>query len=209
MIRKCKEHGYFRDDVCPVCGEEGRFVLDTDREERLGRFISGALRHFPDDLGLMMDQQGWVDINLLCDIMKRRYRWTTQERLMALVESDVKGRYETDGSDIRARYGHSVDVELDYPENELLYLYYGVSQEEVDMLLENGIHPIRQRYVHLSTSYEKANEAASVHSENPIILEIDAEAAQQDGISIMSVNDDIVLADCIPAGYLSVVEPQE
>jgi len=209
MIRKCKEHGYFRDDVCPVCGEEGRFVLDTDREERLGRFISGALRHFPDDLGLTMDQQGWVDINLLCDIMKRRYRWTTQERLIALMESDVKGRYETDGSDIRARYGHSVDVELDYPENELMYLYYGVSQEEVDMLLENGIHPIRQRYVHLSTSYEKANEAASVHSENPIILEINAEAAQQDGISIMSVNDDIVLTDCIPAEYLSVVEPKE
>jgi putative RNA 2'-phosphotransferase len=209
MIRKCKEHGYFRGEVCPDCEEEGRYVLDTEREERLGRFISGALRHFPDDVGLIMDRRGWVDINLLCDIMKRRYRWATQERLLALVQSDEKHRYEIKGSRIRARYGHSVDVELDYPENELQNLYYGASQEEVDMLLENGIHPIRQRYVHLSTSYERANEAASVHTDDPIVLEIDAKAAQEDGIIIMSVNDDIVLAECVPVEYISVVEPED
>lgn len=209
MIRKCEEHGYFRGDACPACGTEGRYVLDTEREERLGRFISGALRHFPDDVGLKMNRRGWVEIDHLCDIMKRRYRWATRERLIALVQSDEKNRYEINGSLIRARYGHSVDVELDYPENELLNLYYGASQEEVDMLLENGIQPIRQRYVHLSTSYKRANEAASVHTDDPIVLEIDAKAAQEDGISIMTVNDDIVLAECVPVDYISVVEPED
>ena len=207
MIRICNEHGYFRGDMCPHCGEEGRYVLDTEREERLGRFISGALRHFPDDVGLTMDDQGWVDVDLLCNIMKRRYRWATKERLSALVESDFKKRYEINGPSIRARYGHSVEVYLDYPDNELSYLYYGASQEEVDMLLENGIKPVRQRYVHLSTSYKKANEAASVHTENPIVLEIDAQAASEDGIHMMSVNDDIVLTDSVPPEYISVVEP--
>lgn len=76
-----------------------------------------------------------------------------EERLIALVTSDrKKHRYEIDGKHIRAKYGHSVDVELesDYPENKLPSLYYGVSQEEVDMLLESGIKPIRQTYVHLA-----------------------------------------------------------
>ena len=209
MIRKCNEHGYFRGHECPECGENGRYVLDDDREERLGRFISGALRHFPEDVGLEMDRQGWVDLDLLCDIMESRYRWATEERLIALIESDIKKRYEAEGSRIRARYGHSVNVDLDYPGNEFAYLYYGVSLEEVDMLLENGIAPIRQRYVHLSTSYHKANEAASVHTENPVVIEVDAETAQQDGFFFMAVNDDIVLTDEVPSEYLSVVVEQE
>ncbi|WMW21780.1 RNA 2'-phosphotransferase [Methanolobus mangrovi] len=211
MIRKCKEHGYFRGEVCPDCGEEGRYVLDDDREERLGRFISGALRHFPGDVGIEMDSLGWVELGQLCDIMKKRYKWGTMERLISLVESDKKGRYEIDDGFIRARYGHSVDVDLisDYPENELPYLYYGVSQEEADMLLDNGIYPIRQCYVHLSTSFEKSKEAASVHTDNPVIMEIDANAAQQDGVDIVTVNADIVLARGIPPEYISVVESEE
>lgn len=209
MIRNCKEHGYFRGEVCPDCGKSGRYVLDDEREERLGRFVSGALRHFPDDVGLTMDKQGWVNMDLLCDLMERRYRWASRERLISLVESDVKNRYEITGSGIRARYGHSVDVELDYPENELPYLYYGVSQEEVDMLLDAGIAPLRQTYVHLSTTLEKATESASVHTENPVVLEIDADEAQNDGIEFMAVNDDIVLTESVPPEYLTIVEIEE
>jgi putative RNA 2'-phosphotransferase len=60
--------------------------------------------------------------------------------------------------------------------------------------------------VHLSTSFDKAKEAASVHTDNPVILEVDAETAQQDGVDILTVNDDIVLARGIPPEYISVVE---
>lgn len=209
MIRKCNEHGYFRGEFCPDCGESGRYVLDDEREERLGRFISGALRHFPDDVGLTMDEQGWVNMDLLCDIMDRRYKWATRERLISLIESDLKTRYEIKGSKIRARYGHSVNVELDYLETELPYLYYGVSQEEVDMLLDTGIAPMRQRYVHLSTSYGKAIESASVHTKNPVVLEVDVDEAQNDGLHFMLVNEGIVLTDGVPPEYLRVVETEE
>ncbi len=211
MIRKCNEHGYFRGESCPECGDEGRYVLDDDREERLGRFVSGSLRHFPVDVGLDMDSQGWVELDQLCAIMKKRYKWGTMERLVSLVESDRKGRYEIDGNYIRAKYGHSVDVELisDYPENELHDLYYGVSQEEADMLLDSGIYPIRQCYVHLSTSYEKAKQAALVHTDNPVIIEIEANKAQQDGVDIVTVNEDIVLARGIPPEYIFILGSEE
>ena len=121
----------------------------------------------------------------------------------------MKNRYEITGARIRARYGHSVDVELDYPDNELPYLYYGVSQEEVDMLLDAGISPLRQTYVHLSTSPEKATESASVHTDKPVVLEIDADEAQNDGIEFMAVNSDIVLVESVPSEYLSVLEEEE
>ncbi|MDF1556713.1 MAG: RNA 2'-phosphotransferase [ANME-2 cluster archaeon] len=205
MIRKCPKHGYFRGEVCH-CGEEGKYVLDTERTERMGRFISGGLRHFPDDLGLGMNQHGWVDIDVLIDVMMTRYPWASENRLIGLVESDVKERYQIDGNKIRARYGHSIDVDMDFPENDLPELFYGVSQEEADMIMEIGIRPVRQRYVHMSTTYEKAVEAASVHTEDPVIFKVDAFTAMNDGIVMMKANELIVLSEEIPPEYLEVIK---
>ncbi len=180
-------------------------MLNDEQVERLGRFISGALRHFPDDLGLAMNQHGWVDVDVLCDAMKTRYKWANREKLFSIIESDEKGRYEVKGNKIRARYGHSVDVDLDFPDNTLPELYYGASREEVDILLEKGIKPIKQRYVHLSTSVEKANEVASIHTEDPVLLAINAEEAQKDGVRMLSATENIVLSEEIPAQYLKVM----
>ncbi len=206
MIRKCTVHGYFRGSSCLQCKHPGRYLLDDSREEKLGRFISGTLRHFPESVGVEMDKRGWVNLNSFCEIIEKRYTWMRKEYLYALVESDRKGRYEIRDSRIRARYGHSVNIDLDYPESNLPYLYYGVSPEEIDVLLENGIFPIKQRYIHLSTSYEKAKEVALIHTENPLILQIDALKAHEDGISLQLATDYIALAEKIPPEYLFIVD---
>ena len=205
MIKKCETHGYFRDNVCQ-CNEVGTIILDDEQTERLGRFISGALRHFPDDLGLAMNQHGWVDVDVLCDAMRTRYKWANKEKLLSIIESDEKGRYEIQGRKIRARYGHSVLVDLDYPESELPELYYGASREEVDILLEKGIRPIKQRYVHLSTTVEKAMEVAKIHTDDPVMIVIDASKAQEDGVIILNATENIVLVDEIPPQYLRLAE---
>ncbi len=205
MIKKCPTHGVFRGTECN-CKEPGILILDDEQTERLGRFISGALRHFPDDLGLAMNQHGWVDLDVLCDAMRTRYKWANKDKLFSMIESDEKGRYEIQGRKIRARYGHSVDVDLDYPENTLPELYYGASREEVDILLEKGIKPVKQRYVHLSTSIEKALEVARIHTDDPVLLKVNAQEARNDGVIILSANDNIVLSDEIPPQYLSLVQ---
>ncbi len=205
MIKKCSIHGFFRGETC-ACGEPGNLILNDEQTERLGRFVSGALRHFPDDLGLAMNQHGWVDVDVLCDAMRTRYKWANKEKLFSIIESDEKGRYELRGNKIRARYGHSVDIDLDYPENTLPELYYGASREEVDILLEKGIKPIKQRYVHLSTSAEKAKEVAKIHTEDPVLLAINAEEAQKDGVTMLSATEHIVLSEEIPPQYLKVME---
>jgi putative RNA 2'-phosphotransferase len=205
MIKKCQNHGFFRGESC-ACGEAGTLMLNDEQTERLGRFISGALRHFPDDLGLAMNQHGWVDVDVLCDAMRTRYKWANKEKLFSIIESDEKGRYEVKGNKIRARYGHSVDVDLDFPENTLPELYYGASREEVDILLEKGIKPIKQRYVHLSTSVEKAREVASIHTDDPVLLVINAQEARNDGVKMLSATENIVLLEEIPAKYLKVMQ---
>lgn len=201
-IRFCPIHGFYRGEVCQ-CGKKGEMILEKERVEKLGRFVSGVLRHFPDRFGLNMDENGWVDFESLVRVVRRKFKWANRWLVKALVYSDSKGRYELKDGKIRARYGHSVNVELkDYPIAEEDVLYYGTSEEEAQRLLELGIKPVNQTYVHLSTTIEKSVEVARLRTDEPIILEIDAKRAREDGIRIVKANDFIALAKEIPPEYI-------
>jgi putative RNA 2'-phosphotransferase len=201
-IRFCPEHGFYRGETCS-CGEKGEIILEKEKVEKLGRFVSGILRHFPDKFGLNMDKNGWVNLESLTRIVRRKYKWANIWVIKALVYSDEKQRYELKDDRIRARYGHSVDVELeDMPEAEEDVLYYGTSEEEAHRMMEIGIKPVNQKFVHLSTTIEKSKEVASIRTDTPIILEIDAKRAREDGIRIIKANKTIALAEEIPAKYI-------
>jgi len=208
MIRRCPQHGFFRGEHCE-CGSAGQLLLDETKTEQLGRLVAGCLRHFPGDLGLVMDGQGWVDLTSLGQVVASRHRWAGKELVIALVQSDSKQRYEIAGDRVRARYGHSVDVELDHPENKLPRLYYGASEEEADRILEIGIKPASQKYVHLSTTAEKAWHVATFRTGNPRVIQAEAAAAQQAGVRMMTVNEDIVISDMIPARFLSILAARD
>lgn len=201
-IRFCPEHGFYRGEICQ-CGFKGEVVLESEKVEKLGRFISGLLRHFPDKFGLRMDEDGWVDFDELVKVTRRKFRWVNVWLIKALVYSDSKGRYEIRDGKIRARYGHSVEVLLkDYPIAEEDLLYYGTSEEEAQRILEIGIKPVNQTFVHLSTTLEKGVEVAKLRTEEPVIIEVDAKMARENGIKILKANNFIALAREIPPNYI-------
>jgi putative RNA 2'-phosphotransferase len=204
MIKHCSHHGFFRGECCE-CGLSGELVLDEAKTEQLGRLVAGALRHFPDDLNLAMDSKGWVDLSDLSEVIHHRHSWANKNLLMALVESDPKKRYEISKGRIRARYGHSVAVELDHPENELPFLYYGANEEEAERILEVGLKSASQRYVHLSTTQGKARHVGTFRTSNPKVIQADAASARAAGVKMMTVNADIVLSEPIPPQFLSIL----
>jgi len=204
-IRICPEHGYYRGEKCK-CGYRGELILEKEKVERLGRFVSGLLRHFPQKFKLEMDKNGWVSFDALTRVVSRKYKWANKWIVKALVYSDEKKRYEIKNDKIRARYGHSVKVELsDLPEAQEKVLYYGTGEEEAERILEIGMKPVNQTFVHLSTTIEKSEEVARLRTDNPIILKIDAERAKKAGIRIIKANDYIALAEEIPPEYLEKV----
>jgi putative RNA 2'-phosphotransferase len=156
-----------------------------------------------------MDPRGWVDLVALSDVINKRHRWADRNMLAALVESDPKKRYEITNDKIRARYGHSVNVDLDHPENTLPSLYYGANEEEADRILEVGLKSVSQRYVHLSTTPEKAWQVGTFRTGNPKVIQIDSAAAKENGIRMMTVNDDIVLSEPIPSIFLSTLPSKD
>lgn len=214
MLAQCRQHGYYRGDLCPLCDEEGRFLMKDHEIDRVGRMMAGILRHFPERFNLHMDGRGWVDLDDFVKQVKasrRDYdRWLRREHIVALVETDEKGRYQIDGGMIRATYAHSVDVNLDdLPEAEAEHLYFPVAEEELDMVLETGLRPSDRNMIHLSATPEKAYSAGRVHMRDPIILEIDVPKASHAGNFIYRAGKTVYITDAVEPEHLSTFDDEE
>lgn len=208
MIKECHEHSFFRGDYCPICGKHGRFIMNDKEVDRLGRIIAGALRHFPEQFGLSMTPNGFVDVRSLASAIrfrKRDLRWVRAKHIMALALTDPKGRYEIREGMIRATYGHTIDVDLDLPTDNIPpKLYYPVAQDEIDNFVKKGIYPTDRKMVHLSISPEAAYEAGVHRYEDLRILEIDAESAVANGIVIKRAGKTVYITNGISPEYITV-----
>ncbi|WP_415378828.1 RNA 2'-phosphotransferase [Halosimplex sp. TS25] len=223
-VRACDDHGFFEGEACPVCEREGRAVLGAERRRRLSKFLSGALRHFPDDAGLALDDAGWTPFDDLVDAAERQYDWADRERVAAVVATDPNGRFERTGGGVggggassddsasstdrvRAAYGHSVDVDLasgDGPVPDTLY--HGTAPRNRDAILAEGLRPMSRQLVHLSGSVDEARRVGERHADDPIVLTVDADAMRTDGREITRRGRATYTTERVPPEYLSVRE---
>ncbi|MEW5759493.1 MAG: RNA 2'-phosphotransferase [Candidatus Thermoplasmatota archaeon] len=186
--------------------------MNDDEVDKLGRLMAGVLRHFPGRFGLKMDSHGWVSIADFVDTIRRarkEFHWLRNFHIKAIVETDSKGRYQIEMDKVRATYGHSIDVDLDLPTDDIpSSLYYPATSEECEILLETGLKPSDRKFVHLSKTKEDAVIAGSQRSEKPIILHVNAEEARKDGIIIKRAGKTVYLAEHIPPKFLSKVKDE-
>lgn len=210
MLAECKEHGFYRDEVCPTCGEKGRFLMNDHELDRLGRIMAGILRHFPERFDLTMDSYGWVDIRDMVSAIreqKNKMHWLRPHHIKAIADTDEKGRYQVDGGQVRATYAHSIDVVLDdLPMCEQDVLYYPVGEEELDDVLEGGLHPTDRKKLHLSGTWDNAYSAGRVRMDRPIVLAVDAAAAVANNVPIRRAGHQVYVAEDIDAEFLSVAD---
>jgi len=186
----------------------------NDQElEQIGRTMAGALRHFPEKFGLEMDEQGFVSMRDFINALKRqreRYHWLRPHHIIAIIETDPKGRYQVSNDMIRATYGHSIPLELNLPTDNIPdFLFYPTTPEEADIILETGLKPSDRKQVHLSKTYDDARKAGLVRTDGPIILEIDAQRAISDGLVIGRAGRTVYLVQEVPAEYLRKAEVVE
>jgi len=211
-LRRCEEHGYFRGKTCTVCGSDGRYLMSGDELSHLGRIMAGVLRHFPEKFDIELTERGWANIDELVESVRDHritLHWLKPHHLRAIIETDPKGRYQIDGSDIRATYGHTIDVDLDHPTDTVPdSLFYPTTAEEVDLLFETGLKPTDRKFLHLSKDYEQAMEAGRHRDGVPIIIEIDASSAMEDGIVICQAGTVVYLTDEIPPKFMSMANEE-
>ncbi|WP_226482483.1 RNA 2'-phosphotransferase [Natrinema amylolyticum] len=217
-VRVCEDHGAFsaEREGCPACNACGVQSLSGPRRRRLSKFMSGALRHFPDDVGLELDERGWADYNELVAAVERTYDWARSAHVAAVIATDPKGRFERTatetaaadddiGGRVRASYGHSVAVDLEptdapVPDD----LYHGTAPDALESIREEGLRPMNRRQVHLSERPATARRVGRRHADEPVVLVVDAAAMLADGRRITKRGRETYTTDRVPPEYLSV-----
>jgi len=177
--------------------------LDEKQRERLSRLMAFHLRH---DAAIERSPDGYVSVQKLAEVIRRKIAWVKPHHIREVAIFDTKGRYELDGERIRARYGHSIEVRLDYPEADADVLYYAVAPEVVAQVVAEGLKPTARKMVHLSASVGQALEAGRSRTENPVVLVVDAKLAKQRGIKILKASDRVFLAPEIPPECIKTLE---
>lgn len=175
---------------------------------RLSKTIAHALRHKPEDYSLTLDAEGWVPINDLLAALHKRF---SSRQPVSLVEIETimaeseKQRFEIRDGKIRAFYGHSTPTRL---EKEAVtppaVLYHGTTAKAAQAILREGLKSMKRQYVHLSTDEKTARIVGLRRTGKPVILRIAALDAHRQGIKFYSGNEDIWLADPIPATFISL-----
>src|SRR4051812_43261508 len=102
--------------------------------KHLSKFLSLVLRHKPEEIGIAMDANGWVNVDELIEKCEAKGWQITFETLDELVSTNDKQRFafSDDYSWIRANQGHSVNVDLQLKAQEPLeFLYHGTVEKFV------------------------------------------------------------------------------
>ena len=206
-LRVCETDGYFEGQTCPNCGGSGRKLISAAERRQVSKFLSGALRHFPDDVGLTLDEAGWADWETVVDSALGNYDWIDAESIEAIVRCDPKGRFEVDEGRIRAAYGHLVGVSLESGETPVPEtLYHGTAPEALGSIMAEGLKPMSRQHVHCSGTVEAAREVGRRHASEPAVLTVDAARLQDDGYEITKRGTSVYTADHVPPAYLRRVE---
>jgi putative RNA 2'-phosphotransferase len=181
--------------------------MDRRTSTRLSKFLSLVLRHRPDDYGLAMDEQGFVDFDSLIDVLVAEdiVAETAEQDVLSLVEGSERRRFQVDGNRIRALYGHSSRIPLNYPPDDPPdRLWHGTTTEHAAQVRDEGLRPAGRAFVHLSSTEEEARAVGGRHTDDPVLVTVDTRVAQEHGLTFHQATDLIWLCPAIPKEACSV-----
>lgn len=168
---------------------------------KVSKQVSYLLRHDPEDLE--MDENGYVKIEDLLEKLKERFPNIDREYLEK-INSEGKKRYEIKDNRIRALYGHTIDIDLDLPQDEKVKeLYHGTTEWSARSILKEGLKSKDRQKTHLSADRTAAEEIGKRRTDDPVILEIDVESARRDEIKFYRATDQVYLCEEVPPQYIS------
>lgn len=178
--------------------------------KRLSKFLSLILRHRAQDFGLILDSEGYTELEEVREVVGQRLSEAYSEEDWQAVldgQTDGKKRFEVIDGRIRALYGHSKVRQIEYPAVVPPdILYHGTHPQALESIRRQGLQSMKRQYVHLSRTSERAIEVGSRHTEQVILLKIRAFEAYRSGISFYNPEPEHFLAKAIPADFIEFPE---
>lgn len=161
-----------------------------------GKQLAFLLRH---DKEYKFDRHGWREVS---DLIKNH--GYTMSELTEIVDTNDKKRYEFDETKkrIRARQGHSVNVDVELKEvTPPDMLYHGTATRFLEGIYRNGIKSMTRLHVHLSDSIETAKKTGARHG-TPVVLTIDAGRMGKDGVKFFRSENGVYLTKVVDRKYI-------
>jgi putative RNA 2'-phosphotransferase len=179
--------------------------MNKEKEEiKLSKFLSLVLRHQPETIGIILDENGWTDTRLLIEQVNQNGFQIDLDALKHIVETNSKKRFALNDTfdKIRANQGHSVEVELGYvSQKPPEILYHGTGQKSVSSILETGLEKRERHHVHLSADFKTAIKVGQRHG-IPFVFEVLAEQMYNDSFEFFISDNGVWLTDNVPTKYL-------
>ncbi|MFJ7129317.1 RNA 2'-phosphotransferase [Streptomyces sp. NPDC098101] len=176
--------------------------MDERRTVKVSKYLSKHLRHQPERIGLVLDAQGWTEIDALLRATAEHGFPITREELDHVVETNDKKRFAVEGTRIRASQGHTVQVDLDLPAAEPpAYLYHGTVATRLPAIRAEGLRPMARHHVHLSPDRETATRVGARRG-RPVVLSVDAGAMHRAGHVFHVSANGVWLTDTVPPDFL-------
>lgn len=172
--------------------------------KHISKFLSLVLRHKPEEIGVVMDTQGWVNVDELIEKSSARGIALDFDALEEVVITNDKQRFafNDDYSMIRANQGHSVNVDLQFEAKEpLAILYHGTVEKFLDPIRTNGLKKMQRTHVHLSKDLETATRVGSRRGK-PVILKINAAKMHENGFAFYLSKNGVWLCEEVPVEYI-------
>ena len=175
-------------------------MLKEKNFEKRSKLLAFLLRH---DKNYDFKDDGWREVS---DIIKNH--GFTRKKLEDIVVLDDKGRYEFsfDKKRIRARHGHSLDVQIAQKKKTPPdVLYHGTATRFLDKIYNEGLMKMTRQYVHLSPSRKLAVSVGIRHGK-PALIYIDSKRMSEDGIDFFLSDDNVWLVEHVDPKYFIQTE---
>jgi len=190
----------------------------SNKQVAKSKYLSWVLRHGLKDVGLVPDQEGYVELTKFLTLADPMYN-LDEKTILTIVSSCPKQRFgiKQIGTEylIRANQGHSQNIGEQIDSAKLLAkltnpipgVFHGTYKVHLESIKATGLNRMKRQHIHLAKGLDAAS--GKRHNNN-LIVYIDMATAMADGIEFFESVNGVILTEGIngvlPAKYLSYAE---
>ena len=173
---------------------------------KVSKFLSFVLRHKPEAINLILDNEGWASIAELIEKAKPQITLTPKLIKQVVLKNDKKRfALSGDGQCIRANQGHSIQVNLQLsPVKPPALLYHGTATRFLESIKQGGLKSKQRHHVHLSSNFKTAIAVGKRYGK-PVVLEVASGKMYQQGFQFFLSNNAVWLTEHVPADFIEIV----
>jgi putative RNA 2'-phosphotransferase len=168
---------------------------------KISKRLSYILRHAPESVGLVLDENGWADVH---DLVSKFGDPLSIDDLNEVVETNEKKRFafNDDLTKIRASQGHSIEIDLAYqPTTPPDFLFHGTATRFLESIKKDGLLKGSRHHVHLSLDEVTARKVGSRHG-SPVILTLKSKEMYEAGYVFYVSENDVWLTEHVPIRFI-------